>query len=178
MPIVPDTKDWTWVLERPCPECGFDATELTVNAVPALVRANAALWPGVLSRSDVVSRPNDSTWSALEYAAHVRDVYRIMAERAVLILEQDAPTFPSWDQDVTAVEERYNEQDPSTVAREIGEAAEAFARVVGTAPESAYGRRGRRSDGAEFTFGTLALYALHDPTHHAHDVNASSETSS
>lgn len=20
--IVPDTKDWTWVLERPCPECG------------------------------------------------------------------------------------------------------------------------------------------------------------
>jgi hypothetical protein len=25
-PIVPDTKDWTWVLERPCPECGFDAS--------------------------------------------------------------------------------------------------------------------------------------------------------
>ena len=25
MAIVPDTKDWTWVLERPCDECGFDA---------------------------------------------------------------------------------------------------------------------------------------------------------
>ena len=25
-PIVPDTKDWTWVLDRPCEECGFDAT--------------------------------------------------------------------------------------------------------------------------------------------------------
>ena len=23
--IVPDTKDWTWVLERPCPECGLNA---------------------------------------------------------------------------------------------------------------------------------------------------------
>ena len=22
--ITPDDKDWTWVLERPCPECGFD----------------------------------------------------------------------------------------------------------------------------------------------------------
>jgi hypothetical protein len=22
MTIVPDDKDWTWVLERPCPECG------------------------------------------------------------------------------------------------------------------------------------------------------------
>jgi len=24
MTITPDTKDWTWVLARPCPECGFD----------------------------------------------------------------------------------------------------------------------------------------------------------
>ena len=22
--IEPDTKDWTWVIARPCPECGFD----------------------------------------------------------------------------------------------------------------------------------------------------------
>lgn len=25
MAIEPDTKDWTWVLDRPCPECGFEA---------------------------------------------------------------------------------------------------------------------------------------------------------
>jgi hypothetical protein len=24
--IVPDTKDWIWVLDRACPECGFDAS--------------------------------------------------------------------------------------------------------------------------------------------------------
>jgi hypothetical protein len=23
MAIVPDTKDWTWALQRSCPECGF-----------------------------------------------------------------------------------------------------------------------------------------------------------
>ena len=23
-----DTKDWTWVLERPCPDCSFDAAAL------------------------------------------------------------------------------------------------------------------------------------------------------
>src|SRR5690242_18838112 len=23
--VVPDTKDWTWTLERPCPDCGFEA---------------------------------------------------------------------------------------------------------------------------------------------------------
>ena len=26
--MTPDTKDWTWVLQRPCPECGFVAAEL------------------------------------------------------------------------------------------------------------------------------------------------------
>ena len=25
--IAPDTKDWTWVLQRPCPDCGFDAED-------------------------------------------------------------------------------------------------------------------------------------------------------
>ena len=29
--IVPDDKDWTWVLERVCPECGFDARSIDVE---------------------------------------------------------------------------------------------------------------------------------------------------
>ena len=28
-PIAPDTKDWTWVLEQPCAECGFEPTAQT-----------------------------------------------------------------------------------------------------------------------------------------------------
>jgi len=35
MSIEPDTKDWTWVLERPCPECGFDATAIAVTELAA-----------------------------------------------------------------------------------------------------------------------------------------------
>ena len=41
MPIVPDDKDWTWVLERPCPECGFDASTLAPESIAPLLRANA-----------------------------------------------------------------------------------------------------------------------------------------
>ena len=25
--MVPDEKDWTWVLDRPCPDCGFEASD-------------------------------------------------------------------------------------------------------------------------------------------------------
>ena len=40
-PVPPDTKDWTWVLERPCPECGFDAVDLDRADLPHRLRANA-----------------------------------------------------------------------------------------------------------------------------------------
>ena len=33
MAITPDTKDWTWVLQRPCPECGFNTQGFPVEAV-------------------------------------------------------------------------------------------------------------------------------------------------
>ena len=35
IPIDPDTKDWTWVLDRPCPECGFDPARVTADRLPA-----------------------------------------------------------------------------------------------------------------------------------------------
>ncbi len=31
--ITPDTKDWTWVLERPCPDCGFVASDVAAADV-------------------------------------------------------------------------------------------------------------------------------------------------
>lgn len=42
--IVPDDKDWTWVLERPCPECGFDTAAIDgVDVAVELTRAGSAL---------------------------------------------------------------------------------------------------------------------------------------
>jgi len=170
MPIIPDTKNWTWVLERPCTECGFDASEISAREVSSLLRANAAAWPAVLERADAAVRPDDSTWSALEYGAHVRDVFRIFRARLALMIETDDPTFPNWDQDETAVADRYNEQDRATVAREIVEAGAALADAFDAVPDESWGRSGHRSDGASFTVGSLAVYLAHDPTHHLWDV--------
>lgn len=172
MPITPDTKNWTWVGERRCPECGFDATTFTARDVAGMVRANAAAWPTVLERADVAVRPDDSTWSALEYGAHVRDVFRIFRARLALMLEQDDPIYVNWDQDETAVAERYNEQDPATVAREIVDAGAALADAFDAVPDDSWERSGRRSDGASFTVASFAVYLAHDPTHHLWDVRA------
>lgn len=170
MPITPDTKDWTWVLESRCPECGFDASTVSELEVPALLRANAAQWPAILERTGVRDRPDDRTWSALEYAAHVRDVFRIFAHRLDLMLTRENPTFPNWDQDETAEAEKYNEQDPAVVAAELVAAGSALAATFEAIEEDAWHRQGRRGDGAVFTVATMARYLAHDPTHHLWDV--------
>jgi hypothetical protein len=36
--IVPDAKDWTWVLQRPCPECGLDTQGFPRADLPAMIR--------------------------------------------------------------------------------------------------------------------------------------------
>ena len=119
MPIVPDDKDWTWVLERACSECGFDATDVAGEEIPALLRANAETWQELDSPA-AHERPTDDRWSALEYACHVRDVFRLYDLRLHLMLDEDDPTFANWDQDVTAVDDRYNEQDPTVGGRRSG----------------------------------------------------------
>jgi len=170
MPITPDTKNWTWVLERPCADCGFDAATVGFRDVPDLVRSNAARWPERLRAADARDRPDEHTWSPLEYGAHVRDVFRVFDERLALMLRDDAPTFANWDQDATAVADDYGSQDPDTVASELVRAAESVARAFEAVDDSELRRTGLRSDGSTFTVESLARYFVHDPIHHLHDV--------
>jgi hypothetical protein len=171
--ITPDTKDWTWVLRRACPECGYDARAVAAADVAALLRENAASWPEVLTGGrDPRVRPAPDVWSPLEYACHVRDACRIFDERLRLMLTEDDPLYPNWDQDVTAVEDRYAEQDPATVAARLTAAAETLAARFAGISGDAWQRTGRRSDGADFTVDTFARYFLHDPVHHRYDVSA------
>lgn len=171
MPITPDTKDWTWVLESRCGECGFDPAATSFDQIPHIVRENLGAWQSVLAGPDVHLRPDEQTWSALEYGAHVRDVFRIFLTRLRLMLAEDDPLFENWDQDKTALEDRYAEQDPATVADELAAAGEAVAAAFAAVPLSALQRRGRRSNGSVFTVTTLGLYFVHDPVHHLNDVS-------
>jgi len=87
-----------------------------------------------------------------------------------MVLATDDPTFANWAQDATAVQERFAEQDPVTVAGELDVAP---ARLPGQLAAVQPGDRDRpalRSNGSRFTMTTLIRYLVHDPVHHAHDV--------
>lgn len=170
MTVPPDTKDWTWVIEKRCPECGFEANAISLADLPDLVRGNAAAWPVVLARPDVRHRPDPRTWSPLEYGCHVRDVCRVFAARLELMLTEDDPLFANWDQDATAIEQDYAGQDPPRVAADLVRNADDIAAGFAAVRPDQWGRSGRRSNGSVFTVETLARYFAHDPVHHLHDV--------
>lgn len=171
-----DDKDWTWVLGRRCPECGFEAAAFPRERVGDMVRANAEEWVALLAEGGdrFVERPADDVWSGLEYACHVRDVCRLYDYRLHLMLDHDDPDFPNWDQDTTAVEDRYGEQSPPAVVDDLVAAAAVLAAgfdaVAADASGATWRRTGNRGDGKSFTVESFARYMIHDPVHHVWDV--------
>ena len=170
MTLVPDTKDWTWVLDRPCPECGLDTTAVAPDSLGARLRGTVPAYTRALAAPGAGRRPRPDVWSPLEYSCHVRDVHRLFTRRVRLMLTEDEPRFANWDQDATAVEAAYSEQHPATVADELVAAAEEVAATYESVPADAWGRGGLRSDGSRFTVASLGRYHLHDVVHHVHDL--------
>jgi hypothetical protein len=169
--IEPDRKDWTWTLTRRCEQCGLAAAEIEPDQMAERVMVAAVEWVQILTSSPAVtSRPEPHVWSPLEYGAHVRDVIRVFTARLALMLVEDDPVFDDWDQDEAAVADAYAEQDPDVVAQELSAAADDLAQRVQALEPSQLERRGRRSDGSEFTVNTLLQYFLHDVVHHLWDV--------
>jgi hypothetical protein len=169
--LTPDSKDWTWVLERPCAECGFDPVVYPRERFAETVRDCASAWTSVLSRDRVTERTNEDRWSDLEYGCHVRDVYLIMDGRLASMLAEDDPLFQNWNQDETALNERYDLQDPATVSAELTVAADQFAARIDSIAPNEWSRPGTRSNGSHFTVETLIRYSLHDLLHHQWDVS-------
>ena len=171
MTITPDTKNWTWVLERPCPDCAYDASVVVPRHIGATIRDIASQWEAVLTHPHVTTRPRPDVWSPAEYGCHVRDVFRLFDARLDSMLTQDAPTFANWDQDATAIAAKYHAQDPQIIRRELAVAGDQLAERFDSVSGSDWARTGLRSDGAAFTVDSFGRYLLHDPIHHLWDIS-------
>jgi len=128
-----------------CPECSYDYESLgraeISQAVLALGEEHRILLALVPPRW-LRAHPRPGSWSALEYACHVRDVLRFQRERVALALAQDTPRFVAMRRDERAIEERYNEQEPVLVATQITYAAQQFAAALGELDDDGWVRTG------------------------------------
>ena len=168
--IEPDGKDWTWVIARACPECGFVAAAHDPRDSGRVIREHATRWTELLARPDASTRTRPDRWSVLEYGAHVRDVLVIYRGRLGRMIDEDDPLYENWDQDATAAESHYSEQDPRVVAADLEVAAGSLAADFDAVEPDGWDRPGRRSDGASFTVTSFSRYLVHDLVHHVWDV--------
>ncbi|MBV9285584.1 MAG: DinB family protein, partial [Acidimicrobiia bacterium] len=115
-------------------------------------------------------RPDPSTWSALEYTAHVADVFEAMTPQLIEIVQKDdPPTDDPLDQDARAVERGYNDMEPQQVLEWLSRSAtKAADTCAGFSPDD-WSRK------AEFPYGQRELIdvvrnMVHEGVHHLRDV--------
>lgn len=169
MTIEPDSKDWTWVLERSCPECGFDSNAVSRENLADRLETRLKRWPTVWLPRTVGSgreRRPGPRWNT----PAIREVAILMRERPRLILTEDEAKFAGWDQDEAAVSGAYGTQSPPDVAAGIRVDGAALVSAFRAVPVDGWSCKGLRSNGSAFSAYTLGVYTLHDLEHHLWDV--------
>lgn len=172
--IQPDTKDWTWVVERPCPECGFDPASAPPEALPGLIEDASERLQLALERGDATVRTRPGVWSVVEYSQHMADVLEVMTQRLRAILDAagaDA-AFESWDGDAVAQASEYDHANTHVTGILVKQRAAAAASAWAEPTGEQWGWTGVRSDGVRFTAAGLGAYLAHELVHHLRDVDA------
>lgn len=123
-------------------------------------------------------RPTTGVWSPLEYACHVRDVLLVQRERVLLARQVDRPTPAPMGRDARADLDGYAEQDPVSVARQLGDAAELFENVLDRLGED-WDRTMiyNYPEPTERSLRWVAVHTLHELVHHRRDVEAAAGAS-
>ena len=155
-----------------CEECGFDGTRLTVTDAVTALRSMGRRWREVfedVAAERLRERPDRATWSALEYAAHTRDVLALVGWGMNQVLEGGKPSFDPVEPDPPGADHGYNALDPGKVLNELAANAERMAARAERALPEHWGRTGMMG-GVETDAGWFLRHAVHDASHHLRDV--------
>jgi DNA segregation ATPase FtsK/SpoIIIE, S-DNA-T family len=163
-----------------CDDCTFTYADWSTDELAGKIRAAAAAversLEAVNGRPDGGTRlrahPLDGTWSALEYACHIRDVLKVQRERVHRALAEDNPVYEPMRREERVDLDRYNQQDPASVAVEIGMAADALAYDLETLDEAGWRREGVYGwPTIELrSMEWLAQHTVHELIHHHRDI--------
>jgi hypothetical protein len=162
---------------RVCDECFFD-WDLAIDGV---LRTLASFPDGYRTRLDrfrrapdagaIRRRPSPEVWSALEYAAHVRDVIDFYADRIHRVLTEERPQMPDADFSSMPGRRSYLEEDPAVVVDEIADSLVAVEERLRSLSFDQWARVGIGTDGDERTLLVLARRLAHDGQHHLLDLD-------
>lgn len=162
----------TRVHER-CEACGFDGGEFSDEALLDSLRLLGDRWREQLAAAGehLRTRPEPSTWSAIEYAAHSRDITSLHVYGVEQALTGAEPSFPAIGDDaIEAAAAAYGDSDPDEVLDALAHAATRLAQLADDAGEHTW-TRGLTVGENRSDVRRLLEHALHDSHHHLLDVS-------
>jgi DinB superfamily len=157
-----------------CEDCGFawvrvGCAEIGLRAVAAARQiANV-----IVANADLaLVRPTPERWSALEYAAHVRDVFLTIRDRLVIGLVEDEPGFKPMYRDERISLGLYSSDTAVDVAAEVVAAANMLTRLLEAIDQQQLDRVVQYGfpDPLPRTLLWMGQQAVHESEHHLADI--------
>jgi hypothetical protein len=155
-----------------CEECGFDGGAYDDASLLAAVRSLGRAWRALLATagSDLRARPEPLVWSAIEYAAHSRDITALHVYGVEQALTVDEPVIPEIDGDlIDTAAAAYGTADEDAVVADLSAQASVLAQLADDAGATSWSRGITIGDSRIDVRGLLE-HALHDSLHHVRDV--------
>jgi hypothetical protein len=162
-----------------CPECGLDAEALrpldAINAVRTFPYRYRAVFKALSNEpafDEIVHRrPAPDVWSAVEYTAHAADMIDRSAPAIRRMQWEDRPTLPFFDPQGRVDSERFNDRPVMGlgVMSALETACSDMASTLETVEPEEWARTGLFDWGERDILAT-ARNAVHEGTHHLHDV--------
>jgi hypothetical protein len=155
-----------------CDQCGFDGSAYSDDDLLSALRELGPRWRALLAPAgaNLRTRPAPGVWSAIEYAAHSRDVTALHAFGVEQALTIDEPVLPGISDDlVDRAAENYATEDLDTVVEALDTHARRLATLAADAGTDAW-TRGLTIGDDRTEVRRLLEHALHDSTHHLDDV--------
>jgi len=161
-----------------CDQCGFVYGSIGAADIPDAMRALSFQYRDALLETDVAPlvrmRPAPDVWSAIEYACHVRDVWLVQRDRAILALVEDTPSYPRMFRDERTDLAGYQREDVTDVASEVVMAANLMAKLFEGLASDQLARPCiyNYPEPTERDVAWLGHHTLHEATHHLDDLRS------
>jgi hypothetical protein len=156
-----------------CEACGFDGSVYDDASLVAALRAIGPAWGTLLADAGPARRvrPEPGVWSAVEYAAHSRDITALHCFGVEQALAGGEPVYPAIDGDslIDTAAAQYGEEDAGAVVAALDAGCRRLAQLGADAPPDAWAR-GITIGEHRMTIRQLLEHALHDSSHHLDDV--------
>jgi hypothetical protein len=156
-----------------CGACDFDGSLFDASQLLLAIRALGSEWSALLLNAGDCLReqPAPATWSAIEYAAHSRDITALHVFGVDQALRLDEPVLPeiAADELIEEASATYATADPVLVASELEDQARSLADLAEAAGTASWGR-GITIGDSRRDVRSLLEHALHDSHHHLVDV--------